>query len=118
MSNAAQITSVENFLSHHDLFAFWNGRPNGDAPASDYDPAAVIDAHQKQASRCCGCYFELYEAILLRGLRNELDKLEGADKFAFQQALWVRRIKIDDETIAEDEQAESECMDEERRDQE
>lgn len=74
MSNAAQITSVENFLSHHDLFAFWNGRPKGDAPTSDYDPAVVIDAHQKEASRCrcrcrcCGCYFELYEAILLRGL--------------------------------------------------
>ena len=111
------VTQLQPSLTRADFMNFWSGRPSADKPVSDFDPAAVISHHIDCCVKGSGCHYGLYEARLLRTLRQEFDSLPRDHRIEFQQALILREIRIDDEAIDEAEQAEAECMAEIHREQ-
>lgn len=71
---------------------------------------AVLKKLEDDATHGSGCYFELYEARLLRAARNFHDCLSSpSDREVFLAHASKRGVMFDDESIRSAEAAESEC---------
>ena len=110
--NISTALTNDQFLTRGDFLSFWHRRPTAAFAAAD-----VISAIEAAAQRDCGCHWEIYEAVLLRGLRNKAASLPDAHRLTFMQELWKRRISIDEATIAAAEVAEREIRAEINADQ-
>ena len=96
--------TADDYLTREDFLTFWRGRPTAGFVAAD-----AISAIEATAQRGCGLHFEIYEATLLRLLRAKAAGLTGKHRLEFMQALWTRRIRIDDETMNAAAMAEQDC---------
>ena len=106
MNNAKKMAvPADEYLTRQDFLTFWRGRPTAGFVAAD-----AISVIEDTAQRECGLHFEIYEATLLRLLRSKLAGLTGAHRLEFMQALWTRRIRIDDETMNAAAMAERNCL--------
>ncbi|POP81082.1 hypothetical protein CXB34_24445 [Pseudomonas amygdali pv. morsprunorum] len=102
--NTAQ--SSDQFLTRSDFLSFWHSRPTAEFVAAD-----LISAIEDAAQRRCGLHWEIYEAVLLRGLRDKAASLPADHRLTFMQELGKRRISIDEATIAAAEEAERDVWD-------
>ncbi|MGK9419980.1 hypothetical protein ACSSUR_28090 [Pseudomonas cedrina] len=101
------ILTNSSFLTSVDYLNFWRARPVAVAPkfSAIKEMAQVFES----AKRVSGCHWELYEANMLRGLRDKASSLHPADRELFLELLASHDIKIDGATIAAAERAEREC---------
>lgn len=102
----------DQFLARADFLSFWHRRPTAEFAAAD-----VISGIEDAAQRGCGLHWEIYEAVMLRGLRDKAASLPASHRLTFMQELWKRRISIDEATIAAAEVAEREIRAEIHADQ-
>ncbi|POP75162.1 hypothetical protein CXB34_28160 [Pseudomonas amygdali pv. morsprunorum] len=97
-------SSAPQFLTSADFLSFWKARPT-----SLFSPSDELAKISAEAKRVSGCHWELYEANLLRAVRDKAKALSGNDQTRFMRELTKRELCIDDSNIAMVEQAEREC---------
>lgn len=95
-------------LTRDDFLAFWSGR-NGENPASNVIASAALDRIHGEAVRASGCHSEIFDANVIRGIRCELEVLQGGDRLALHRQALVQGYQFDDAGLVAVEQAETEC---------
>ncbi len=78
----------------------------------------VSDDISGSANKGCGLYHGIYEARLLSGLRNHINRLKDSDADKLINYAASQGYKLDNDSYRDSELAEAECLAEIRKEQE